>query len=129
MTQNVGMAGRGRARGALSLVVLGAVLVTGEVAHAGGFEAPGLGVEAMGRGGAFTAKADDGSALEYNVAGFARQRGTRLHLDGKLVLNSHSFLRSGTYPTETNPMTMTPQPWSGQPYPEVSNSHGVSGAP
>jgi hypothetical protein len=53
-------------------------------ALASGFEIPDNGTEALGRGGAFTAKADDGTALEYNVAGLAQQRGTRLLLDANL---------------------------------------------
>jgi long-subunit fatty acid transport protein len=97
-------------------------------AHAGGFEAPGLGVEAMGRGAAFTAKSDDGTALEYNVAGFARQRGTRVLVEGKLVLNKYEFQRAGSYPTESAPMGGPMQPWSGMAYPGVS-SNGISGAP
>jgi len=105
------------------LVILSAMM--GGRAYAGGFEAPGLGTEAMGRGGAFTAKASDGSALEYNIAGLARQRGWRLLIDGKLVLNSHEFTRAGVYPGAIDPM----RPWQGQPYPTVSNSHGLSGAP
>ena len=67
-------------------------------ALASGFEIPDNGTEALGRGGAFTAKADDGTALEYNVAGLAQQRGTRLLLDANLWLSSYSFQRSGTYP-------------------------------
>ena len=47
-------------------------------ALAGGFELPDNGTEAMGRGGAFTAKADDGTALTYNIAGLAQQRGTKI---------------------------------------------------
>jgi len=66
-------------------------------AYAGGFEEPGIGTQAMGRGGAFTAKADDGTALEYNIAGLARQRGTRITIEGKLTLNHDEFLRTGNY--------------------------------
>ena len=63
--------------------------------RAGGFEEPGIGAEAMGRGGAFTAKATDGTALEYNIAGLAQQRGTRITIEGKLTLNHDEFLRGG----------------------------------
>jgi len=111
-------------------LVIGVVSVAGlrtERAHAGGFEAPGIGTEAMGRGGAFTAKADDGSALEYNIAGFARQRGTRLLLDLKLVINTYSFQRAGSYPVE-NDAGGNPLPWSGQAYPGVSSS-GLGAVP
>ena len=44
----------------------------GSTVWAGGFEFPGNGAEAMGRGGAFTAKASNPSAIDYNIAGLAR---------------------------------------------------------
>ncbi|HEX4461131.1 MAG TPA: hypothetical protein VIA18_24290, partial [Polyangia bacterium] len=49
-------------------------LLLQSVAWAGGFELPDNDAEALARGAAFTAKADDGMAIEYNVAGLARQR-------------------------------------------------------
>src|SRR5580692_10031200 len=77
-------------------------------ALASGFEIPDNGTQAIGRGGAFTARADDGTALEYNVAGLAQQRGTRLLLDANLWLSSYTFQRSGAYPDNPgNPLT----PW------------------
>ena len=60
------------------VVVVVIIIITCNVwtatARAGGFELPGNDAEALARGGAFTAKADDGAALDYNVAGLARQR-------------------------------------------------------
>lgn len=92
-------------------------------AHAGGFEEPGIGVEAMGRGGAFAAKADDGTALEYNIAGLATQRGTRVQLEGRLTLDHYQFTRTGTYPGPADPSA----PWQGQAYPKIqSNPLGVA---
>jgi hypothetical protein len=44
------------------------------------------GAEALGRGGAFVAKADSPLALEYNVAGLAQLRGTHVLIDGSLFL-------------------------------------------
>ena len=44
------------------------------------------GAEALGRGGAFAAKADSPLALEYNVAGLAQLRGTQVLVDGQLFL-------------------------------------------
>ena len=96
----------------------------GRNASAGGFELPGLGAEAMGRGGAFAAKASDGSALEYNLAGFARQRGWRLHIDAKLTINSASFTRAGVYPDAAGSNA-----WAGQPYPTVNATGNISFAP
>jgi long-subunit fatty acid transport protein len=71
------------------------LFLTPAVADAGGFEFGANGTEALGRGGAFTAKADSPLALEYNVAGLARQRGTRLLFDSNLHFGSYSFQRAG----------------------------------
>src|SRR6185369_8597989 len=85
-------------------------------AFAGGLEFPGTGTEPLGRGAAFTAKADDPTAVEYNVAGLARQRGTRLLFDANLVFSSFDFQRAGRYPDNpSNPVT----PWGGKPFPIV----------
>jgi hypothetical protein len=46
------------------------------------------GAEALGRGGAFAAKADSPLAIEYNVAGLAQLRGTQVLLDGQLQLSA-----------------------------------------
>ena len=61
------------------------------MAFAGGFEFPGNGTEALGRGAAFTAKADSPLALDYNVGGLAKQRGTRLLFDSNLVIQDFEF--------------------------------------
>lgn len=91
------------------------------VAYAGGFEIPDNGTQALGRGTAFVAKADDGTALQYNPAGFARQRGTRVLANGNVYFQSYSYRRIGTFPDDPNdPAT----PWGGKPYPEVENSAG-----
>jgi long-subunit fatty acid transport protein len=96
------------------------------VAHAGGYEYPANGTEALGRGGTFTAKADTALAMEYNVAGFARQRGTRLLLDLNLSLLDSTFQRAGNYPGDpTDPAT----PWAGQPFPKVAAFGGPTIAP
>lgn len=48
------------------------------------------GAEALGRGGAFAAKADSPLALEYNVAGLAQLRGTQVLIDTSLFLPTES---------------------------------------
>lgn len=55
---------------------------------AGGFEFPDFGAQSVGRSGAFTAKADDLSALAINPAGLANQKGVNLYY-------SHNFTRLG----------------------------------
>lgn len=88
-------------------------------AHAGGIEYPDTGVEAVGRGAAFTAKADDGTALIYNVAGFARQRGWRLTLGSNTAFHEATFQRAGVYPDNPNDKLT---PWGGQAFPLVKST-------
>jgi long-chain fatty acid transport protein len=92
-------------------------------AFAGGYELLGNGTAALGRGTAFTARADDATAVEYNVAGLARQRGTRLLIDGKLNLNTYEFTRAGAYPDDPN------LSYAGMPYAKVGNTNGIFFAP
>src|SRR4051794_23106586 len=98
--------------------IIAALVAVTRVVYAGGLELPDNGTEALGRGGAFTAKADDATALQYNVAGLARQRGTRLLVDGNLVLATMEFQRAGVYPDAPSAAT----PWGGQPFPLVRNT-------
>ncbi len=108
------------ARGAIGVLVLAAIAWP-SAARAGGFEVADHGAQAMGRGTAFVAKADDPSAIHHNPAGLARQRGTRLFATGNLLFHSYEFRRSGAFPDDPNdPAT----PWGGRPYPVVSNSGG-----
>src|SRR5688572_18892853 len=77
-----------------------AVAVAGP-AHAGGLIVPGYGSQGQPRAGAFVAKADDPSALYYNPAGFARQRGTSVQIGLNFIDFSQRFRRAGAYePTE-----------------------------
>jgi long-subunit fatty acid transport protein len=105
--------------------VIAALVAVTRVVYAGGLEIPDNGTEALGRGGAFTAKADDATALQYNVAGLARQRGTRLLADGNVILSTLNFQRSGVYPDAPSAAT----PWGGQPFPTVRNTGGPFFAP
>ncbi len=62
---------------------------------AGGLEVPDLGTVAIGRGAAFTARADNLSAFYYNPAGLSKSKGANLLLGVTLFnLNVH-YLRSG----------------------------------
>lgn len=96
------------------------------MAHAGGFEVPDNGAQALGRGAAFVAKADDGTAIYYNPAGLARQRGTRLFAGGNLFLHSYEFQRAGSFPDDPNQQET---PWGQKPFPVVNNSAGPFFAP
>lgn len=65
-------------------------------ARAGGFEVPDLGTVAVGRGGAFTARADNLSAFHYNPAGIAKQSGPNVLLSGNVIHLSNRFTRRGS---------------------------------
>jgi long-chain fatty acid transport protein len=113
---------RSRVAASVIAVALGGVATSvSESARAGGFELPDLGAQALGRGATFVAKADDGTAMYYNPAGLARQRGTRLYAGGNLYLHSFEFQRAGSFPDDPND---TNTPWGGKPYPAVDNSAG-----
>ncbi|MSP91280.1 MAG: hypothetical protein EXR79_05695 [Myxococcales bacterium] len=84
----------GPCRAAFSLAI--AVLAAAGSARAGGFEVPDNGARALGRGAAFTARADDGTALEHNPGAFLRQRGHRLTLSHNTVHAPMSFTRTKT---------------------------------
>lgn len=101
-----------------TVAITSLLLAVAPRARAGGYEVPDLGAEAMGRGAAFTAKADNGTALLYNVAGFAKQRGTSLQLDVNVVSDSFTFARAGAYTDNAqNPAT----PWGGRTFPKSEN--------
>lgn len=65
-------------------------------AHAGGYNAGVKGARASGRGGAFTAKADDLSAVALNPAGLTKLEDTLLHVGNRFSYNHHSFTRAPT---------------------------------
>ncbi len=96
---------------ALIAAVAGAALVVcPSIVKAGGFdELPDQGAEALGRGAAFTAKADDTTAIYWNVAGLARQRGTKLAINANVHFNTFYFARAGQYADDSADPTT---PWS-----------------
>lgn len=120
-----GAAGVSGATGAGIAVVVASVFVAA-AANAGGFEIPDNGAQALGRGATFVAKADDGTAIYYNPAGLARQRGTRVYAGGNLFLHSYEFQRAGVFPDDPNDGST---PWGGQPFPLVTNAAGPFFAP
>src|SRR3954449_11844453 len=95
----------------VAAILAASLLVYPAVAAAGGFdELPDQGAQALGRGATFTAKADDATALYYNVAGLARQRGTKLQISSNIEFNTVYFQRAGRYPDDPkDPAT----PWGG----------------
>jgi len=67
-------------RGSISLAVLLALLLTSSMSFAAGFRLPEAGVKAMGMGFAFTAQANDPSAIYFNPAGLTQLEGNNLML-------------------------------------------------
>ena len=98
----------------LNRLLLAVLLFLPAEALAAGFEIPDNGTQALGRGGAFTAVADDGSAIEYNPAGLTQQKGLSLTIDSNFINHHVSFLR--TTPDGTN---------DSVPIQEVHNSAGT----
>jgi long-subunit fatty acid transport protein len=114
------------ARARSSLLVIALAAAAPREASAGGFEVADHGAQAMGRGTAFVARADDPTAIHWNPAGLARLRGTRLFLGGNVFLHSYEFHRAGSFPDDSNdPAT----PWGGRPFPTVQNSGGAFVSP
>jgi len=96
-----------------------AILAAPSAASAGGLFVPGYGPQAQPRAGAFVAKADDASALYYNPAGLAWQKGTSLSLGMNFIDFDQSYQRSGEYET---PEDGDPLPWTGQPFEKVDDA-------
>jgi long-subunit fatty acid transport protein len=68
-------------------IVITAVLVNSvQRAVAGGLEYTGAGAQALGRGGAVTARADDPMVLQYNPAGLAELRGSQLLFNANVAV-------------------------------------------
>ncbi len=82
--------------GAACATTLALVFVNG-TAHAGGFEYPENGSAAMGRGGAYVARASDPSSLMLNTAGMMGTQGVQITLSSNLAVLNHCFQRAGGY--------------------------------
>lgn len=102
----------------VTVLVFALAWLASGVARAGGMnEAPEQGAQALARGGAFVAKADDATAILHNVAGLAGQRGTRILLGANLQASTFTFRRTGNYPEGSGPD-------AGRPYPAVTSTGG-----
>lgn len=73
-------------------------------AFAGGFEYVDQGVQGVGRGGAFTAKADDLSAMHYNPAGLANIKGLNVYYSHNFVNLQLDYTRANAVTYEVNPI-------------------------
>jgi long-subunit fatty acid transport protein len=88
-------------------------------AHAGGVFVGEAGSQAMERGGAFVAKADDPTALSVNPAGLAKTRGVEAYVGANLLNYSLSFQRAGSY--RQQPRQVVQPAYVNTPYPAVEN--------
>ena len=98
------------------LALSSALLLAPSSAFAGGMEFPGNGARATARGGAFTVRADDLSALAHNPAGIARLKGNHFFYSHTLDWLDLSFTRQqkNFEPTEKDASF-------GDPFATVSN--------
>jgi len=72
------------------VVALLAAMVV-ELSFASGFQLNEHGARAMGQGGAFAARSSDLSAMYFNPAGLANQKGLRAYVGGTMILPKTSF--------------------------------------
>ena len=86
-------------RGWRMLAVLLVLLLTAGTSFAAGFRLPQAGVKAMGMGFAFTAQADDPSAIYFNPAGLTQLQGTNLML-GVTYVRENGGEFTGTTPVD-----------------------------
>lgn len=70
-------------------------------AHAAGFAIFEQGARAMGFAGAYTAQANDPSAIFHNAAGIAFLKGKQVYLGGTLIRPSSSFTGADPFPGAT----------------------------
>ncbi len=92
------------------LLIAGLILVVPQLAVSAGFSIYEAGARATALGGAFTATADDGSAMFYNPAGISFLSGTNLDVNlfgigPKMQFSDATTLSGGDYTEETKNKT------------------------
>jgi long-chain fatty acid transport protein len=90
-----------------TLVVAVVLMVCGTSAFAGGYQINEHGARSLAMGGAFVAQATDGSAMFFNPAGLAFQKGFKVYLGTTLIMPSSSF-KTATKETKMVDQTFTP---------------------
>ena len=86
-------------RGWKLLSVLLVLVLTASTSFAAGFRLPEAGAKAMGMGFAFTAQADDPSAIYYNPAGLTQLKGQNVML-GLTYVRENGAEYHGTTPVD-----------------------------
>jgi len=118
------MRGRDKLLGLASLMTC---LALPGAAHAGGFDYTAPGTRALGRGGAFFARADDPMALLYNPANLSILSGAQLSLNAHVAFYSACADRSGRARDNINVEDVSRfgntevDPWPDRDLPEVCN--------
>lgn len=90
-----------------TLVVAVVLMVCGASAFAGGYQINEHGARSLAMGGAFVAQASDGSAMFFNPAGLAFQKGFKVYLGTTLILPSSTY-KAGSKETKMVDQTFTP---------------------
>jgi len=85
--------------------VAAAMLATASMSYGAGFKVAEQGAKAMGMANAFAAQADDPSALAYNPAGIAFQKGSQLQVGSTTILVPQTEFDGTTRLSGTNPVS------------------------
>lgn len=106
------------------------------LASAGGFEVPDLGTIPLGRGSAFTARADSLAAYHYNPAGLSKLPGPNLLISANVVNLNTEFVRQGSgdmvVPPNNDGMAVPDpavDPNTGDPFGSARNGRRFGPAP
>ncbi len=127
------------------LLIAAPLFLLSTTAYAGGIEVPDVGTKALGRGSAFTARADNLSAFLYNPAGLSKSKGFNVLLVGGAVNMNVEFQRGGSggfvcfpddpegcdpdVPNSFRRWDPAVDPNTGDPYPVVKNKGKIGPAP
>jgi long-chain fatty acid transport protein len=94
----------------LAITTLAAAAAVASTAAAdGGYYSGALGARAAGRSGAFAARADDPTAVQYNPAGLADIGGTVVMIGNRVSYNEYTYTRAPTL-DYGHPMNGAPPP-------------------
>lgn len=91
-----------------SLAILALLSVVAIVAFGAGFQLNEHGARAMGQGGAFAARAFDGSAIFFNPAGLSFQKGTSFSAGTTLIATAGKYISTGGVTTDQDGGTFFP---------------------
>ncbi len=85
-------------RRSIAILVLSSIVAI--AAFGGGFQLNEHGARSMAQGGAFAARALDGSAIFFNPAGLSFQKGTSFYVGTTLIATAGKYISTGSITTE-----------------------------